>query len=230
MISEAGSRPVNQDFAAFDTVRDGAVCWVLADGLGGHGGGEQASRIAVERAIGSYRAGQPLPGCVSAANAAMVEAQDADASLAHMRTTIVALAIAEGRASWAHVGDSRLYRVSGGRVRQCTRDHSFLQALVDSGRMSADAVRFHEDRGRLLKSLGAAKCEPDLGGPVEVCAGDAWLLTSDGWWEPVTEREMEVEFAKSTTAREWLEGMRRRILERRSPDQDNFSAIAVFAS
>ncbi|MFN7922627.1 MAG: protein phosphatase 2C domain-containing protein [Bryobacteraceae bacterium] len=231
VTTNTGDRPVNQDSVACETGSGGASCWVLADGLGGHGGGERAARIAADRVLACFREAAAfdtgeLKRHVQQANEAVVAAQ-IGARFAQMRTTIVVLVISGPHATWSHVGDSRLYRMHHGRIRQCTRDHTFLQALVDSGRMQASEVRYHEDRGRLLRSLGSPEVEADTGS-CETEAGDAWLLASDGFWEPVTEREMEIEFAKAETAQSWIDGMLRRIHARPATDRDNFSAIAVF--
>jgi serine/threonine protein phosphatase PrpC len=219
MLSEAGDRPVNQDAVAHS-----GECWVLADGLGGHGGGEQAARIAV----GQASACGGLQSAFTAANEAVLAAQRENPSLSQMRTTLVILQITGAQAAWAHAGDSRLYHLRGARIVAQTRDHSFTQALVDSGQIPAAAIRHHEDRSRLLRTVGTPDSKPEISAPVTVSAGDAFLLASDGFWEHVTEREMEVAYAKSETPREWLDRLRERIYATQVTDRDNLSAIAVF--
>ena len=76
--------------------------------------------------------------------------------------------------------------------------------------------------------MGTPDCKPDIAEPISVEAGDAFLLASDGFWEHVTEREMEIEYAKSETPREWLDRLRERIYATQVTDRDNLSAIAVF--
>lgn len=222
LLSEAGSRPMNQDAIAC-----GSNWWALADGLGGHGGGEHASRAAVA-AVEPASASGNLQSIFAAANNAVVAAQQQNLALGHMRTTLVVLRIDGGQASWGHVGDSRLYHFRAARVIAQTRDHSFAQTLADSGQIQPDEIRNHEDRSRLLRTLGAAECQPDLAGPVRVESGDAFLLASDGFWEPVLEREMEIDFAKSETPHQWLDRLRARVCATQVTDRDNFSAIAVF--
>jgi serine/threonine protein phosphatase PrpC len=221
-LSEAGTRPVNQDAVAY-----GASWWALADGLGGHGGGEHASRVAVA-AIEPASASGNLQSIFAAANNSVFAAQQQNPALGQMRTTLVVLKIDGGQASWGHVGDSRLYHFRAARVIAQTRDHSFAQTLADSGQITPDGIRNHEDRSRLLRTLGASECQPDFAGPVRVDAGDAFLLASDGFWEPVFERQMEIDFAKSETPRQWLDRLRARVCATQVTDRDNFSAIAVF--
>ncbi len=233
ILSEPGSRPVNQDFAAYATSSSGEChCWALADGLGGHGGGEQAARIAAGAVLANVEHGAgcgELESLFSIANEAVVAEQLATPSLRQMRTTLVLLLATGSQAAWAHAGDSRLYHFRGSRVAAQTRDHSFAQALVDSGKIEPAAIRFHDDRSRLLRTVGAADAKPEISNWVALEEGDAFLLASDGFWELVTEREMEIEYAKSETPRQWLERMRGRVQMAPVTDRDNFSAIAVYA-
>jgi serine/threonine protein phosphatase PrpC len=147
-----------------------------------------------------------------------------------MRTTAVVLVADTSGAVWGHIGDSRLYMLRSGRVVSQTRDHSVPQSLVDAGEITPAEIRFHEDRNRLLRSLGnggrlrAALLER----PMLLNKGDAFLLCSDGFWEYVTETEMEVDFAKARTPDDWLDRMAVRIRPRAHEARDNCTALAVF--
>lgn len=232
-LSCPGARAVNQDATAVEDM-DGVHCCVLADGLGGHGGGEQAARTAVEAVLDSFRthaecSAEAVRNYFEAAARAVALAQEIEPSLSSMRTTLVVLVASESEAVWGHIGDSRLYRLRTGAIESQTRDHSVPQALADSGRIAPSAIRFHEDRNRLLRSLGSngTQFEGTIQQPVAIQSGDSFLLATDGFWEPVTETEMEAEYAKSQSARDWLERMEQRLRGRASSDQDNYSAIAV---
>jgi len=207
---------------------------VLADGLGGHGGGAAAARLAVETILNTFRAtpacdSETLARCLEAANAAVCERQR-DPHLTEMRTTAVVLVTGSATALWAHIGDSRLYYLSGGRIRFQTKDHSVPQAMSNAGDIEPSEIRFHEDRNRLLRSLGSNdNFRPAIQPEAQAIEpGDAFLLASDGFWEYVYETEMEVEFAKSSNPEDWLKRMERRLKERARGDHDNYSAIAVF--
>lgn len=237
-LSRPGGRSINQD--CWGTVERDALCgWLLADGLGGHGGGEVAAELAIRAASdavanGTGAAKDAVKHVLKAANEAVVKAQSGDTALASMRTTLVALFTEGSEAVWSWVGDSRLYYLKDGRIAYVTKDHSLPQKLVDIGQIAPEAIRDHPDRNRLLRALGG---EGSLSGQnnvkfAELTAGDVFLLCSDGFWELVLEQEMEVDLAKASDPEGWLSCMEDRLLrrvdERRLADHDNYTAIAVF--
>jgi PPM family protein phosphatase len=233
MVSECGRRRENQDRAAIAEA-DGHWCWVVADGLGGHGGGERAAAAAVQAVLDAFKA-QPASSeeavleYFRAANAAVAAERSGAPALSGMRTTL-ALALSDRRSlHWGHAGDSRVYLFRQGRVAAQTQDHSVPQAMAAAGEIRSADIRFHEDHNRLTRSIGGdGEARPSTGGlSGALAAGDALLLCSDGFWEPVTEREMEVELAKAVNTDAWLEGMNARLRTRLQPDSDNFTAIAV---
>lgn len=227
-----GARSENEDTA--DSWFDGdSGCWIVADGLGGHGGGQLASRAAVEAALASFQdepdVSQPvLERLVAEANEAVRHAQEGSRHPG-MRTTITLLVADSRTAAWAHVGDTRLYHLRNGRIDHQTADHSVPQGLVEAGQISAHDIRSHPERNRILRALGhGTAAQASCVGPTPLEAGDAFLLCSDGWWEYVTECEMEADYAKSETPEEWLDHMMRRVLLRASGVFDNLTAIGVF--
>lgn len=229
-VSQTGGRDYNEDACDY---RDG--CWVLADGLGGHGGGEVASRIAVDTIIAQLGdvaecSAARLSDAILVANNAIHARQQAEPRLERMRTTLVILLSDGTQALWAHIGDSRLYHFRDGRIASQTADHSVPQAMVRAGEISAAEIRHHEDRNRLLRTLGneddPRPTIPDS--PRAIQPGDAFLLCTDGFWEYVTEAEMEIMLAKATDPETWLQAMTARLLSRAESDNDNYSAMALF--
>ena len=167
---------------------------VLADGMGGHRGGEVASRIAVEAVIAALLPAQRedvsddmeslmrVGEAAEFANRALLEKSLERPELKGMGTTVVLAIFREGRIFYAHVGDSRLYRVRYGRMRRLTRDHSLIQQVIDDGVfMNRHHAREGGVRDNILtRSLGMEpQMEVDVGDAV-LEAGDTYLFCSDG--------------------------------------------------
>ena len=179
-------RTSNQDCCGMAVAPgDGARLWIVADGMGGHAGGEIASRIAVDTAIASFSGGggdlaERLRAAIVAANRAVLSSAQQDRALTGMGTTAVAIAVAGESVCVANVGDSRAYRIRRARIEQLTRDHSVVAELVRRGHLSEDEAMLHPRRHEVLRSLGF---EWDLDvdvEPAEAAAGDTFVLCSDG--------------------------------------------------
>jgi PPM family protein phosphatase len=234
-ISRVGGRQHNED-ACGDLWLGEAGCWVVADGLGGHRGGETASTLAVQAVLASFQSNPEFSPAalrhhLEAAQQAILKVQKEQPDFAGMRTTIVVLITDSRQALWAHVGDSRLYCFDAGQIAFCTKDHSVVQAMVNAGELSPRDIRHHEDRNRLLRSLGNPNGDlhPEfLPQGRTLYKETAFLLCTDGFWENVSEAEMEIDLAKAGSPRDWLAKMEDRLLERTTEDSDNYSAITVF--
>ena len=234
-LSRPGGRERNEDACDY-RVSDAGGVWVVADGLGGHAGGERASRLAVDTLLAilgdaPFVSPEGLSQALEQTQQVLLSAQrEGGPHAAGMRTTVVVLACDGESALWAHVGDSRLYHFRAGVLLAQTRDHSVPQALVNAGEIPPEAIRGHEDRNRLLRSLGTEGAFrpslPEAVVPLE--AGDAFLLCTDGFWEPVSEGEMTTALATAADPAAWLAALERLLLERVAPDHDNYSALAVF--
>jgi serine/threonine protein phosphatase PrpC len=205
---------------------------MVADGLGGHGGGQIASSVAADAVTRlfiktpSTDAGV-IRGLFEAANAEVVKAQTPGQK---MKSTGVALFAADGTVIWAHAGDSRLYHFINGALVFQTLDHSVSQMAVFAGEITKDEIRCHADRNRVLKAFGDEEgFRSEISAAVALRPGShAFLLCTDGFWEYVLEPEMELELAKRETPHDWLEAMVQRIVQRAPKDNDNYSAAAVF--
>jgi serine/threonine protein phosphatase PrpC len=201
--SRIGKRPYQQDRLAHWHTRD-ALFMVVADGMGGHAHGEVAAQIAVDCLGSAFRsAAQPkiadpdkfLYTGISRAHAMILHqtqrlglAQDPSNS---PRTTVVACLAQDGYAFWSFVGDSRLYVIRDGRILTRTRDHTPVQMLIDAGRIREEAAANHPDKNKLLQCLGGPRpprVEPIA--QVRLSQDDLVLLCSDGFWGPLTQRQM----------------------------------------
>jgi protein phosphatase len=160
---------------------------VVADGMGGHAGGDIASSIAIGRMVsldGESHGGDDvtdhLVHTLASANAEIQSQIEHTPELQGMGTTVTALLRAGNKVALAHIGDSRAYLLRGGTFSQITHDHSFVQSLVDDGRITEEEADSHPQRSLVTRVLtGAHDDEPDLM-VREVRPGDRFLLCSDG--------------------------------------------------
>jgi len=234
-LSCPGGRQVNEDAANYRLLADAQGCWVVADGLGGHGGGDVASTMAVNTLIETYQtkpefSAEQLSTMLTMAHQAILQGQQDNDRLGAMRSTAVLLMLQGEQAWWAHVGDSRLYYFAHGLIVQQTKDHSVPQVMVDAGHISYEAMRHHEDRNRLTRSLGNnGKLRITmLEQALTITQGDAFLLCTDGFWEFVTEADMQATLATSNTPSAWLSAMEHTLLSRAPASHDNYTATAIF--
>jgi serine/threonine protein phosphatase PrpC len=229
-MTNAGGRAVNEDYVQF-IQEENSLCAVLADGLGGHGGGQIASKKAADVIFKWYNETKltditQLEDALQDADAAVKSCQT---ELCEMKTTIVVLRIQDKEAQWAHVGDSRLYHFWDGRLVEQTLDHSVSQMAVLMHEITQEQIRFHEDRSRVLRALGSDSAEPVVSENQDISQGfHAFLLCSDGFWEYIYEQEMEQTLSQAQTPQDWLMHMSQYLKQRASENQDNYSAIAVF--
>ena len=227
--SDIGGRKANEDSVA--VFSDGAanLCAALADGLGGHGGGDAASGTVVNTVIDGWAPGggaQMLAQLVSLANERVL-AMQSDAC--KMKSTIAALSVEGPYVAWAYVGDSRLYRFEGGALAWQSKDHSASQLSVIMGQITPDQIRTDDGRGMLYKVVGQEEdLRPETGSLVARNNAYVFLLCSDGFWEYVLEEDMVRTLAQSRTPNEWIALMRGIHDHRCSQTCDNNSAITVW--
>jgi serine/threonine protein phosphatase PrpC len=157
--------------------------FVVADGMGGHRGGDVASALALETIESGAPDDATLRGLVEdikRANQAVLERGEADRDLRGMGTTITALLVEDGRAHVAHVGDSRAYLLRDGTLQQLTEDHTLVQRMVREGRLTEDEAAHHPQRSVLTRALGVEEEVPVDELTLDVHAGDRLLLCTDG--------------------------------------------------
>jgi PPM family protein phosphatase len=172
---------------------------VIADGMGGHEGGQEASRMAVETVREVYEQAfrdNPQAALVESFVAAHARIQDfaeRHPAFHGMGTTCTAVVLLGRQLFFAHVGDSRLYLVRGARILRLTRDHSYVGRLVESGIVRPEDAEKHPQRHILTAALGAGRdiAVDNAGSGVAVQDGDDLLLCTDGLWSVVTEDELE---------------------------------------
>jgi PPM family protein phosphatase len=174
-----------------DSVYAGARLLALADGMGGHAAGEVASQLVIA-ALAHLDDDEPggdllsqLNSAVHEGNSAIAAHVEADPELEGMGTTLTAILFAGNRLGLVHVGDSRGYLLRDGELTQITKDDTFVQTLVDEGRITADEAHSHPQRSLIMRALTGHEVEPTLT-VREAHAGDRYLLCSDGLSDPVS--------------------------------------------
>lgn len=174
-----------------DSVYAGARLLALADGMGGHAAGEIASQLVIA-ALAHLDDDEPggdllskLGGAVREGNSAIAAYVESNPELEGMGTTLTAILFAHDRIGLAHIGDSRGYLLRDGELAQITKDDTFVQTLVDEGRITLEEAHSHPQRSLIMRALTGHDVEPALN-IREAQVGDRYLLCSDGLSDPVS--------------------------------------------
>jgi PPM family protein phosphatase len=176
---------------------------MVADGMGGHEGGQEASRIAVETVQEVYaQTPDSTPQALllagfTAAHERIQQYASQRPALHGMGTTATAIALLRDQLFYAHIGDSRLYLVRGAKISRLTHDHSYVGRLVENGILSLQEAEAHPQRHILTAALGAGQeVSPDVPEhPVPIEKGDVILLCTDGLWGLLAENELQAAVA-----------------------------------
>ena len=194
-----GDRSEQQDRLAIfpHPTRPGCMLAVLADGMGGHSGGAMAAEQVILKARQNFSNFAPssesptefLRGVVDDAHVIIKLTRFTSEQDPH--STAVVFMLRPGHADWAHCGDSRLYHFRNGSLVARTPDHSLVEELLRSGRITEEQAETHPQRNLLLSCLGAER-EPriDSGGTPALQAGDAFIICSDGLWAYFSDEEL----------------------------------------
>ena len=207
----------------------------MADGAGGHGGGADASKAAVDSAALNWgkSSGSDLaePAAFLAqwmkdAHLAVIEAS---AKIQRSGRSVVVACFTDGSSvHWVHAGDCRLLRFRGGKLVERTRDDSVVQVLFERGEITEEQMGTHPDQSRLLQSLGGEEAPSPRPGKAEVAAGDGLILCSDGFWEHLTQAELEKLIGKPPAKRrEALDQAVAEAVRRGGVKADNTTALMI---
>lgn len=233
--SVGGGRHANEDRIGA-AERGNAVLLVVADGLGGHSGGELAAQTLVDAVLRVFqKIKQPriddpfsfLALTILQAHRAVVRAGRAHVPPLEARTTCVVCLVQDGYAYWAHVGDSRLYHFRRGQVVTRTRDHTSIEQLHQSGLLTEEEMTTHPRRSYLMQSIGGNSSPSiTLGDPARLEPGDLLLLCTDGLWEATTSASLATALAGERLD-EVLEELLLATEKRMGEGCDNVSAVCL---
>jgi len=230
-------RSVNQDDYYIDP--EGRF-FIVADGMGGHAGGQEASQIAT-RAIrahlerhwnSSENSKTLLEKAILAANEGILADQEEHPERADMGTTVVAIAFRQGESWYGYVGDSRIYRLRGELLEQITEDQTWVARALKMGDLTPEEARVHPWRHVLSQCLGRKDLYKIEVAPLEVYPGDRFLLCSDGLTEEVPDDSIQTILQSQSQTEEEAELMQRAaeaLIEeaKKNGGSDNITAIIV---
>ncbi len=229
-VSRKGGRQVNEDRMGYCYTRESGL-FVLADGMGGHPEGEVAAQSALQIVAEMYQAqAKPrvrdvaafLSTALLAAHHALIRYASDKGMLDTPRTTIVAVVVQGGCATWVHCGDSRLYLVRDGELIARTQDHSFMEQHK-SGAMAQN----YANRNILYTCLGSpTKPVLEVMGPVPLRQGDKILLCSDGLWDSLRETDIVGQLSTLSVSQA-VPNLVEQALRHAGARSDNVSAIAL---
>ena len=211
----------------------GTQLFVVADGMGGHAGGDVASAIALKRVMEADRqfasaadAEFALQSALSAANTMLAETVFEHPELTGMGTTVSAILRSGSQIAIAHIGDSRIYLLRDGTLTQITADHTFVQRLVDSGRITPEEAAVHPRRSVLMRVLGDVDAAPEIDTTVfDVLAGDRWLLCSDGLSSYVSDDKIAQALKSLPAVKDAADRLVKESLDQGAPD--NVTVVIV---
>lgn len=236
-------RKINQDSYHLGSVgSQGYLLLAVADGMGGYAGGEVASRVAIDTVCQTVAGSGPwdadpvdpaavrtaLAKAFEQANERVFQTGEQLPEYRGMGTTLTVILIppVPGRkAVFCHVGDSRAYRLSDGRVHQLTDDHSFVGELLKNGGLTEAEAMSHPHRNILTKALGTDDQMPVDSGTVEAAAGDTFMICSDGLSSLVTQDEVAAAVGASGDLQGALDKLVELAKKRGGPD--NITVVAA---
>jgi serine/threonine protein phosphatase PrpC len=209
---------------------------VIADGMGGYEGGQEASRLAVETVRRVYERDfdddprKTLVRALEIAHETILRYGEENPQFHGMGTTCTALSIVGRQLVFSHIGDSRLYLVRADTVSRLTRDHSYVGRLVENGIVRSEDAEFHPQRHILTAALGSGhEVIPDAPEhPIDLEHGDILLLCTDGLWSVVAEQEL-VRVVRSHTPTDSCAELVKMALERGGPDNITLLVLRVSA-
>lgn len=230
-----GNREMNEDRLAVSE-NEQAVLLVVADGMGGHEGGELAAEVTVETLVNYFekvakplkRPGAFLDQAIRSAHHLVLKKGLSQEPPIDPRTTCVACIVQGNQVWWAHVGDSRLYLLRDGKTVARTQDHSYVEKLYRDGEISQHQMESHPQRNYLTRCVGGFEKPPEveLGHYDTLQPGDVLVLCSDGFWGPLRDEDVE-RISLMDDLEQALDDVGSLAEQTSYPQSDNISAASI---
>jgi serine/threonine protein phosphatase PrpC len=236
-LSLLGHREENQDRVAIADA-DGSVLLAVVDGMGGHADGARAAEVAIRTMVAEFwDASRPLFDPDGFLHLTVGRAHDAVVALGRglppeirPRATCAICLVQGSSASWAHVGDSRVYQLRGGKVFERTRDHSHVELLLRAGRITERQAQAHPMRNYVECCIGGDPTLPEmtLSGRRTLNPGDVLMLCSDGFWAGLSDEQV-ASLGQDTkrSLRDSLVALGEQAVANTAPYADNTTAAAI---
>ena len=236
-ISLLGARETNQDSVATVTA-NGVTLAVVCDGMGGHSDGARAAAITEQTLCERFKeTDKPMLDplgflhlALGAAHQKVVLHGIASPVETRPRATCAACIIQDGSAYWAHVGDSRIYLIRGGKVVLRTRDHSHVELLLREGLIQSDEMQSHPMRNFVESCIGGEALLPEMSIALrqQLYAGDVILICTDGLWGSLSDQELAGALtASGVKLKDALKPLAERAVQLSGASADNTSAVAI---
>lgn len=189
-------REENEDFVLMD-LEARYPLFFLADGMGGYNGGKHASSKAVELALASIKNSfekdennirEVLKIAIREANAYIYKESVNNQNLKGMGTTLIIACIYDGKLLIEHVGDSRVYLIRNGEIKQITVDHSYVNALIKKGEITEEEAKTHPYRNRITRAVGTELTIESDSYEIDLLEDDMYIISSDGLTKMITDR------------------------------------------
>ena len=236
-LSLIGHREENQDRVALVDA-EGTVLLAVVDGMGGHADGARAAEVAIRTMVNEFwEVSRPIFDPDGFLHLTIGRAHDAVVALGQglppeirPRATSAVCLVQGSSAYWAHVGDSRIYHLRGGKVFERTRDHSHVELLLRAGRITERQAQDHPMRNYVECCIGGDPALPEmtLSGRRALLPGDVLMLCSDGLWSGVADDQLAALSAESSRdLRQKLNQLGELAVTNSAPYADNTSAAAI---
>ncbi len=186
----------NEDYLIKKKISNSEYLFIVADGMGGHQAGNIASKLGAETFLKYYSSvrkkgvsiQESMLESINQANSAILDKATSEIDKRGMGTTFSSLLISDNEANIIHIGDSRIYLVRDGKIKKVTTDHTFVEKMVDEGRITSEEARVHPQKNILYMSLGAREVfHPDEVKGIKIENNDIFLICSDGLTDMVTD-------------------------------------------